>query len=105
MAFMRGEVTRGYAEINHIDGETSFIPWGYEELAVRHKDDEIIIHSGYIGRLQAPGYLDATEWTPCEGETDAEALASLANQADVCPHCWDACWDTTNQCKEHDKED
>jgi hypothetical protein len=48
--------------------------------------------SGWWSRLSAPGYLDCTDW---QGpyKTEREALIDLAETHDVCPQCWQQCWE------------
>jgi hypothetical protein len=48
--------------------------------------------SGWWSRLSAPGYLDCTDW---QGpyKTEDEALADLAETHDICPQCWQQCWE------------
>lgn len=48
--------------------------------------------SGWWSRLSAPGYLDCTDW---QGpyKTEREALDDLAKTHDVCPECWQQCWE------------
>jgi hypothetical protein len=50
---------------------------------------------GWFSRFSAPGYLDCTEW---DGpfETEEKALLELAKLHDVCPVCFETCWDENN---------
>lgn len=54
---------------------------------------------GFYARLSAPGYLDCTDWQgPYASET--EARTDLASTHDVCPNCWEDCWETDDECIE-----
>lgn len=55
--------------------------------------------NGYWARFSAPGYLDCTDWCG-PYNTEANAIAGLADQYDVCPHCWEQCWDTDEPCED-----
>ena len=48
--------------------------------------------SGWWSRLSAPGYLDCTDWQGPYA-TETEALEDLADTHDVCPECWQQCWE------------
>lgn len=48
--------------------------------------------SGWWSRLSAPGYLDCTDWQGPYTSAD-EALKDLAETHDICPECWQQCWE------------
>ena len=98
MAFMTGEVTKGYAEVERTNGETFYVPSAYAG-DVTEEGDTVTYHDGYIGRLSASGYLDATDWTPLDADTADAALRELADAGDVCPQCWEQCWDMDETCE------
>lgn len=43
------------------------------------------LRSGWVGRLSAPGYLDATEWHAAD--TEDEIKSELAETYELCPVC------------------
>lgn len=47
----------------------------YIEGSVSNPDEDIQLVKGWLGRMQAPGYLDATDW--CFGATEEEVLQQL----------------------------
>src|SRR5882672_10415185 len=88
-AFMQPEVYYGeYFEVEANHGECNILPVDVESGARVNGDLSDYIEgrvdapfapverkSGWLARMQAPGYLDATEWSA--HETEAEALAYL----------------------------
>lgn len=48
-------------------------------------ETEYEIRQGTLGRLSASGYMDCTDWTPYESES--EALAILRDENDQCDAC------------------
>lgn len=88
MSFMQPEIYKGSAymvEANH--GETHVVPCDVcpnartnADLAdyvgvVDAPDDAPTIEEGWLARMQAPGYLDATDWSL--HTTEAEAIEYL----------------------------
>ena len=60
------------------------------------------LHEGWYARLSAPGFLDATDWTGPYA-TESDAIAALAKMHDICPRCWETCWDGPDgECGEDD---
>jgi len=45
----------------------------HPEHRIRSARGEFEIHHGFLARLSAPGYLDCTDWIPCDSEEDARA--------------------------------
>ena len=39
------------------------------------EDQELVLESGWVGRMSASGYMDSTDW--CAYENEADALADL----------------------------
>ncbi len=101
MAFMTPDIYKGkYAIIDRADGGTDFIPAGYVEDVA--KDGDIIDYAeGYLGRLSASGYMDRTDWAPIDDATDDDdALRRFCDGEDICPHCYEQCWDDeTSECE------
>lgn len=60
---------------------------------------------GWGARLQAPGYLDSTEW---QGPYDSyrEALYAVCEDYDLCPECWECIYEAPqfDQCRPHHSE-
>lgn len=77
-----------YLAVTTENGETTYLPGDlfHGDPAELTADDaaeyvdgvptEIeVCHEGVLWRMTAPGYLDATEWTPVASEEDAEKEA------------------------------
>lgn len=97
-AFMTPEIYEGeYAIIATKHGETTYCPKGYEDVA----DDETVEYAtGYLGRLSASGYMDATDWTPLDATTAEDAEKELCEREDICHVCYAQCWDDhTSDCE------
>lgn len=75
-------------------GEETWIPSEYLEHGQYIHET---VTGKYFARFSAPGYMDATDW---QGpyDTEEEARADLATTFDVCPGCWEACWDSDEPC-------
>lgn len=83
MAFMQPEFYTGrIAIVENKHGETYHVPAGYEDP---QDDETVTFEEGTLARLQAPGYLDATDWTPYDNEEVANV--ELCEEHDLCPSC------------------
>jgi hypothetical protein len=102
MAFMEPEIYHGaYAAVTSKSGETAYCPSGYEEV---DDDDTLEIMFGYLGRLSASGYMDATDWSPLTATTYDTAVIELCDEQDICPKCFEQCWDDETPCDETEGE-
>jgi hypothetical protein len=70
MPFMQPEITdkREHIEVTERDGSTYYLPGNTFTIADArefHPEAQCIqlTRIGYLGRYQAPGYLDATDWS------------------------------------------
>lgn len=84
-AFMQPEVYFGeYFEVEANHGETTIIPVDVEPAArtnadladyvegrIDEPDETVLRKTGWLARMQAPGYLDATEWAAFDSEAEA----------------------------------
>ena len=51
----------------------------------------ITVRKGWGARLQAPGYMDATDWSVYD--TEAEAKRELCELYELCPVCFESVYD------------
>lgn len=89
MSFMQPEVFKGrYYEVSANHGETWIVPRSvsgiaetqgelrdYVEGRIDDPDAPAVLKTGWLARLSAPGYLDATDWSA--HATKREAYAYL----------------------------
>lgn len=90
MSFMQPEVFTGlYFIVDLSDGSTDYFPVpaiGESLSSLGYTDsDDWRVEEGTLGRLSAPGYMDCTNWTPYESES--EALAILREENEQCTEC------------------
>lgn len=92
-AFMVGETTE---ETMYVVEDVGAIPLSVFSLGdyLTADGDTVCIEQafGWWSRLSAPGYMDCTDW---QGpyKTERKALTDLAKTHDVCPECWQQCWE------------
>lgn len=57
-------VPAGYASASDIDSLRDYAPEGFHVKAPQFDEnvEVIVLESGYLARLSAPGYLDCTDW-------------------------------------------
>jgi hypothetical protein len=55
----------------------------YVEGEIADPEQDVYAEHGWIGRLSAPGYLDATDWSAAETEQDLKE--QLAELYELCP--------------------
>lgn len=87
MSFMQKEIYFGsYYEVAANHGETHIVPidvsghvqtYGelsdYVEGKIDSPEDTTDICNGWLARMQAPGYLDCTDWAAFSTEAEADA--------------------------------
>lgn len=84
MSFMQPEIYESdYYEVEYDHGSTAFIPLDvvdadyngnlrdYVEGKIDEPDAPVTVKSGWVCRLQAPGYMDATDWSAFDTEREA----------------------------------
>ena len=64
---------------------------------------DMVREEGFYARFSANGFMDCTDWCGPR-PSEEEALAYLAETHDVCPRCFEACWDTDETCSEEGEE-
>ena len=102
MAFMEPDTYHGdYYEVESKAG-TTFIPVdvhrnaktnadlrNYVEGDLYQPDEEPLVKTGWLGRLSAAGYMDATEWSPYEGGSHDEVVKAICEDQDLCETCFE----------------
>jgi hypothetical protein len=69
------------------------------EVRVFHTGDvDCERHEGWYTRFSAPGYMDCTPWSGPYA-TSREAFHALAEDNNVCPECFEPCWDGEEPCE------